>query len=160
MHYRRLRVRGELGSPDSERGGRFGILPCSVDGCEQKYYAKGLCRLHYNRLRVDGSVGPAGLKRRTGVPTHTDKRTGYVYANPSLTGQKRAVLLHRIVMEHQLGRPLHKWENVHHVNGVKDDNRPENLELWVKPQPAGQRLEDILKWVVENYPVEVKRLLN
>lgn len=53
------------------------------------------------------------------------------------------------MMSEYIKRPLEKHENIHHKNGIRDDNRIENLELWCKKQPAGQRVKDKIKFYRE-----------
>lgn len=71
------------------------------------------------------------------------------YPGARRNGNYGQIFEHRKVMQDMLGRPLLPEENVHHKNGVRDDNRPENLELWTRSQPSGQRVEDKIRWARE-----------
>jgi HNH endonuclease len=56
---------------------------------------------------------------------------------------------HTKVMASILGRPLEHFEEVHHMNGIRSDNRPANLELWARSmQPPGCRVSDLVESAV------------
>lgn len=103
----------------------------------------------------DGHFGSRG-GRFVEVGSRYYKRDGYVMVK---LDDGRVVQEHRAVMERHLGRRLSKGENVHHINGVRDDNRLENLELWYSPQPYGQRVEDLLRYAIENHSESLRKLL-
>lgn len=119
---------------------------CSIEGCRELNRYGGYCNVHYSRLKKFGATGPTGrLHARKGEGEWRIDSRGYVVR--STNGE--AQIQHRYVMEQMLGRPLWPDENVHHLNGDRTDNRPENLELWSKSQPAGQRVADKVQWAIE-----------
>jgi hypothetical protein len=100
-----------------------------------------LCRLCRHMVRgPDHGAWKGGVVR---------SESGYVveYApDHPRANMGRYVKQHHLVMERALERYLLPGESVHHRNGVRDDNRLENLELWFVGQPAGQRVVDLIDW--------------
>jgi len=161
-HRARLRYSGDPGSAERRRSGPppKPPAPCALEGCERpaasRFNGEGpYCRLHYERQRLGRPIGPVGLLDAPDG-SGTDNQ-GYRRIR---VPDGRRIMEHVYVMEQQLGRRLEPGENIHHRNGIKTDNRIENLELWVTMQPTGQRLEDLIAFVVEHYPDEVRKALS
>lgn len=72
--------------------------------------------------------------------------TGYFYIR---TPDGRRMLEHRYVMEGAIGRPPHPHETVHHKNGIRTDNRIENLVLFSGKHGKGQDIRDLADWAIQ-----------
>lgn len=95
---------------------------CSVDECADAHYAKGFCATHYYFWKYHGDPS-CRLRAQRGGGTTNKSGYRYIYVGG------RPVLEHRHVMAQHLGRRLLREETVRQINGVRDDNRIENLEI-------------------------------
>lgn len=110
---------------------------CTVLGCIESIctVAGKFCSVH-RKLRLQ-EIGRLSAKRSERYVNPS----GYVFV---YNKEGKSVAEHRYIMETVLGRNLKKGESVHHKNGIRSDNRPENLELWVTAPRYGQRASDLV----------------
>lgn len=130
---------------------QFHKLKQSKDGL--RYFCKS-CSLEYKRLKYHG----LNAKTVDLLPRSKRGGKGFIHASGYHIINKKDhpncwkngyIAIHTITMTEKLGRPLKKSETVHHINGIKHDNRIENLELWDKRHGPGQRVEDKVKWCID-----------
>ena len=130
--------------------------------CDLKFVNMNGKTIRCNKCRKIKEVMDARIsyRKKHQIPLHQPKykdrkhkdKNGYIliykkdHPNSCKSGNIKE---HSYVMSEFLGRPLKKGENVHHKNGIRDDNRIENLELWSTAQPPGQRIEDKIEWAKE-----------
>jgi len=126
MHYSRFILTGDpLKTPTGKERGKKSI--CSIENCNSFVEGNSYCHKHNCKFKKYGN--PLG-GREQGVGKYA--RNGYwlvLRKNWPTSRKDGYVLEHRYVMENYLGRSLEKDEIVHHKNGIRTDNRIENLEL-------------------------------
>lgn len=153
-HYRQIRMGVFRDNPLEQ------LKKCAVETCDNLCRKNELCTFHRERERAGIPLElPRNHPRYRNpqAPTEWMKapsldKNGYqvlIRSLPTEDDERTNVLEHRLVMEKHLGRRLMPKETVHHVNGVRNDNRLENLELWSGSHPSGQRVADKVAWAVE-----------
>jgi len=119
-HYHRLKRTGDLKisrqAPNKDK-------LCTIENCGRSHKAKGYCQKHYANFKRSGD--PLTQKRAPNGSGHICKIHGYKFI--FIDGEQ--VAEHRRIMENYLKRKLFQKEIVHHKNGIKTDNRIENLEI-------------------------------
>ena len=125
--------------------GRWNLFVIECGGIPLKPKISDLAR----ERCIASRVGKVGGNFKTG---RFIDRNGYVqiwkpeHKNARMGGY---IHEHRLVMSEYIGRPLYPYENVHHKNGIRTDNKIDNLELWDTTQPSGQRVQDKIEWAIE-----------
>lgn len=125
--------------------------PVTCKHCEKTFLRSGRKLAQYQRQHGGNDPTYCSVKCSADSRRKLVHNVGYVDKNGYLVTKEKGklVYMHRKVMSEYLGRPLLPHENVHHLNGDRGDCRIENLQLWSKAQPSGQRVIDKIKYCME-----------
>jgi endogenous inhibitor of DNA gyrase (YacG/DUF329 family) len=107
------------------------VKPCGYCGKEMRLKPSQAAIQYCSRLCMGNGVTKRPLDRMHNGRNARLNDEGYVYVwEPDHPGSFHGwIYEHRLVAEQTIGRPIRPDEHVHHINEVKGDNRPENLEV-------------------------------
>ncbi len=162
---RKKRCRGCLIQSECEECGKlfyYKVKYRRCPKCQYHWYKKNLPEKFKAVFKRRSKKDNLKLREQKGLPLdHVfpkgPKGKGYlnkkgyllICYKDSVTQKFKRKYQHVLVMMHYIGRELFPHERVHHKNGIRNDNRLENLELWSISQPPGQRVEDKINWYIE-----------
>lgn len=116
---------------------------CAVPGCDRRHHSKGYCTMHRKRVERHGNpshVTSTAVRIARSRLGQCSRVTRQAHSYVKFYGRHE----HRVVAERMLGRELTRNEVVHHVNGDKHDNRPENLEVMTRAQHVREHLPQLI----------------
>jgi hypothetical protein len=161
-HYYYTDEHGQLWMQNTAQRTKAEICECSHCGKEfpraiavKKRYKKQYCSKPCSNKgnREAQSITKRGENNPAWKGGRIKDGNGYIkvksYDHPFASKHHKHVAEHRLVMEKHLGRYLTKNETVHHKNGIRDDNRIENLQLMHSAHPAGQTPKDLVEWALK-----------
>ena len=112
-----------------------------------------------NVKRVLISKGVHGKNKDGNILKPFYESNGYLQIGFRKNNKRKYFMHHRLIAECFIPNP-NNYPFINHINGIKDDNRIENLELWTSNHGGGQRVEDLIPYWVSMLQRYQPSLLN
>lgn len=127
----KIRSGHELGKHDTDKYSKVACIDCKKERWARVRKNRGnpqRCRpCSMKFIRCPSRVARLGVRTSDGyVRIHKSLVEPFFHPMALRAGN---IPEHRYIVARHLGRCLQRWEVIHHLNGIKDDNRIENLQL-------------------------------